>query len=95
MGTAASYATCSSGPGAPFLLRNDLVAVDGPPREARTAERNELKRVGKDAVIVQLAADGGARVELAAARHSAVGARWRALLADDDQAPRPDRAVDN
>jgi Protein of unknown function (DUF2550) len=52
---------------APDLLRNELVAVDGLAGEARAAEPGEVKRVGSDPVIVPLAADGGARVEVAAA----------------------------
>ena len=51
---------------APFLLRNDLVAVDGLAGAARPAKPGEVKRLGKDPVIVPLAADGGARVEIAA-----------------------------
>jgi hypothetical protein len=52
---------------APLLFRNELVAVDGLAGEARAAELGEVKRVGSDPVIVPLAADGGARVEVAAA----------------------------
>jgi hypothetical protein len=52
---------------APMLFRNELVAVDGLAGEARAAEPGEVKRVGSDPVIVPLAADGGARVEVAAA----------------------------
>ena len=51
----------------PFLFRNELVAVDGLAGEARAAERGEVKRVGSDPVILPLAADGGARVEVATA----------------------------
>ena len=52
---------------APALFRNEVVAVDGLAGEARAAEPGEVKRVGSDPVIVPLAADGGARVEVAAA----------------------------
>jgi Protein of unknown function (DUF2550) len=51
----------------PFLFRNELVAVDGLAGEARTAEPGEVKRVGSDPVILPLAAEGGARVEVATA----------------------------
>ena len=51
----------------PLLFRNELVAVDGLAGEARAAEPGEVKRVGSDPVIVPLAAEGGARVEVAAA----------------------------
>ena len=60
---------------APALLRNELVAVDGLAAAVRAAEPGEVKRVGKDPVIVPLAADGGARVEVAAP----VASRERAL----------------
>ena len=52
---------------APALFRNEVVAVDGLAGEPRAAEPGEVKRVGSDPVIVALAADGGARVEVAAA----------------------------
>jgi hypothetical protein len=52
---------------APLLLRNELVAVDDLEAEPRTAKPGEVKRVGRDAVVVSLAADGGARIEVAAA----------------------------
>jgi hypothetical protein len=51
---------------APFLFRNDLVAVDGPAGTERAARPGEVKRLGNDPVIVPLAADSGARVEVAA-----------------------------
>jgi hypothetical protein len=51
----------------PLLFRNELVAVDGLAGEARAAEPGEVKRVGNDPVILPLAADGGARVEVATA----------------------------
>ena len=52
---------------APFLFRNELVAVDGLAGEVRAAEAGEVKRLGSQPVIVPLAAEGGARVEVAAA----------------------------
>ncbi len=52
---------------APLLFRNELVAVDGLAGEARAAGPGEVKRVGDDPVILALAADGGARIEVAAA----------------------------
>jgi hypothetical protein len=51
---------------APSLFRNELVAVDGLAGPARPAKPGEVKRLGNDPVIVPLAADGGARVEVAA-----------------------------
>ena len=51
----------------PLLFRNELVAVDGLAGEARAAEPGEVKRVGSDPVILPLAADGGARIEVATA----------------------------
>ena len=50
---------------APALLRNELVAVDGLADAVRAAEPGEVKRLGSEPVIVTLAADGGARVEVA------------------------------
>ena len=52
---------------APFLFRNELVAVDGLAGAVRAAQPGEVKRLGKDPVIVPLAAEGGARVEVATA----------------------------
>ena len=51
---------------APLLFRNELVAVDGLAGAVRAAEAGEVRRLGNDPVIVPLAADGGARVEVAA-----------------------------
>lgn len=50
---------------APFLFRNELVAVDGLADAVRAAEPGEVKRLGSDPLIVLLAADGGAGVEVA------------------------------
>jgi hypothetical protein len=52
---------------APFLFRNELAAIDGLAGGARPAKPGEVKRLGNAPVIVPLAADGGARVEIAAA----------------------------
>jgi hypothetical protein len=52
---------------APFLFRNELVAVDGLAGEVRAAAAGEVKRLGSQPVIVPLAAEGGARVEVTAA----------------------------
>ncbi|GID98235.1 DUF2550 family protein [Amorphoplanes digitatis] len=60
---------------APFLFRNDLVAVDGLAGAERAAKSGEVKRLGDDPVIVPLAGDEGARVEVA----SAAKDRGRAL----------------
>jgi Protein of unknown function (DUF2550) len=54
----------------PLLFRNELVAVDGLADAVRPAEPGEVKRLGSDPVIVALAADGGARVEVATAADS-------------------------
>jgi hypothetical protein len=72
------------------LFRNELVAVDGLAGEARAAEPGEVKRVGSDPVIVPLAADGGARVEVAAPADS----RERALGPVVAPAPPPSEVVD-
>jgi hypothetical protein len=53
--------------GAPFLFRNELVAVDGLAGAVRAAEVGEVKRLGSQLVIVPLVGEGGARVEIAAA----------------------------
>jgi hypothetical protein len=50
---------------APALFRDELVAVDGLADAVRAAEPGEVKRLGSKPVIVPLAADGGARVEVA------------------------------
>jgi hypothetical protein len=60
---------------APALFRNELVAVDGLADAVRAAGPGEVKRLGNDPVIVALAGDGGARVEVAAPADS----RQRAL----------------
>jgi hypothetical protein len=52
---------------APSLVRNELAAIDGPAGAVRAAEPGEVKRLGSQPVIVPLAADGGARIEVAAA----------------------------
>jgi hypothetical protein len=50
---------------APGLFRNELVAVDGLADAVRAAELGVVKRLGSEPIIVPLAADGGARVEVA------------------------------
>jgi hypothetical protein len=60
---------------APLLFRNELVAVDGLAGAARAAKPGEVKRLGNDPLIAPMAADGGARVEVAAP----VAGRGRAL----------------
>jgi hypothetical protein len=50
---------------APFLFRNELVA-DAAAGAARAAKPGEVRRLGKHAAIVVLAAGGGARIEVAA-----------------------------
>jgi hypothetical protein len=52
---------------APALFRNELVAVDGLAGAVRAAEPGEVKRLGDAPAVVGLAADGGARVEVATA----------------------------
>ena len=52
---------------APLLFRNELVAVDGLAGAVRAAEPDEVKRLGSQPVIVPLAAEGGARIEVTAA----------------------------
>lgn len=60
---------------APSLFRNDLVAVDELAGAARAAGPGGVKRLGSDPLIVPLAVDGGARVEVAVAAED----RGRAL----------------
>jgi hypothetical protein len=74
---------------APALFRNELVAVDGLAGEVRAAEAGEVKRLGDDPVIVPLAADGGARVEVATPADS----REQALGPVEAPAPPPSEAV--
>ncbi|WP_213004665.1 DUF2550 family protein [Paractinoplanes toevensis] len=50
---------------APFLFRNDLVAIDGLAGAVRAAEPGEVKRAGDNPMIVPLATYDGARVEVA------------------------------
>jgi hypothetical protein len=74
----------------PLLFRNELVAVDGLAGETRAAEPGEVKRVESDPVIVPLAAEGGARVEVATASDD----RGRALGPLAAPAPPPDGSGD-
>jgi len=67
----------------PVLFRNELVPVDGLAGAVRAAEPGEVKRLGNAPAVVGLAADGGARVEVAAAADD----RGRALGPFADPAP--------
>jgi hypothetical protein len=49
----------------PFLSRNELVPADALAGETRAAKPGEVRRLGKHPAIVPLAADGGARIEVA------------------------------
>jgi hypothetical protein len=60
---------------APFFFRNELVAIDGPADEGRRARPGEVRRLGSEPIVVPLAADGGARIEVA----TTAEARERAL----------------
>jgi hypothetical protein len=66
---------------APSLFRNELVAVAGLAGAVRAAEAGAVKRLGSQTVIAPLAAEGGARVEVAAAVTTAGGplGRWSPL----------------
>jgi hypothetical protein len=74
---------------APFLFRNELVAVDGLADAVRAAQPGEVKRLGSEPVIVPLAADGGARVEVATPADS----RERALGPVVAPAPPPSKVM--
>ena len=81
---------------APLMFQNKLVAVDGPAGEARSAEPGEVKRAGKDPVIWPLAADGGARVEVAATgadRGRALGRLVAAPPPSSEVGPQPPQAA--
>ena len=52
---------------APFLFRNELVVADSLAEGARTAKPGEVKRLGKHPILLALAVEGGARIELASA----------------------------
>jgi hypothetical protein len=69
--------------------RNELVAVDGLADAVRAAEPREVMRLGNAPVIVALAGDGGARVEVAAS----VDSRERALGPVVAPAPPPSEEV--
>jgi hypothetical protein len=51
---------------APFLFRNELVAAQGLSAKVRTAEPDEIKRLGKHPVVVPVLIDSGAQIEVAA-----------------------------
>lgn len=50
---------------APLLLRNETVAAESLVAGTRTAEPGEIRRLGKDPVVVTLAVEHGATVEIA------------------------------
>ena len=52
---------------APFLFRNELVVADSLAADARAAEPGEVKRLGKHPTVLEVAVEGGARIELASA----------------------------
>jgi hypothetical protein len=76
---------------APFLFRNELVAIDGLAEAVRPARSGEVKRLGTEPVIVPLAADGGARIEVAAGG----GDRKRASGSLGPSAVTPSKAMRN
>jgi len=61
--------------GTPLLFRNKLVAINGLSAKVREAAPGEVRRLGKEAAIVSLAAAGAARIEVA----TSAGCRMRAL----------------
>jgi len=52
---------------APFLFRNELVLADSLIAGARPAKQGEVKRLGKHPIVLTVAVEGGARIELASA----------------------------
>ena len=52
---------------APFLFRNELVVADSLIAGARPAKQGEVKRLGKHPIVLTVAVEGGARIELASA----------------------------
>jgi hypothetical protein len=48
-----------------MLFRNKLVAIDGLSAKVREAAPGEVRRLGKEIVIVPLAADGDPHIEVA------------------------------
>jgi hypothetical protein len=52
---------------APFLFRNELVVADSLNAGARPAKQGEVKRLGKHPIVLTVAVEGGARIELASA----------------------------
>ena len=53
---------------APFLLGNEFVAADALAGEVRAAKPGEIRRVGKNPVVIPLAVDGDARIEVVTAQ---------------------------
>ena len=60
---------------APFLFRNELVVAEAPAGETRAAKPGEVKRLGKYPVVVSVAVDGGARVDVAVSEDAREHAR--------------------
>ena len=52
---------------APFLFRSELVVADSLIAGARPAKQGEVKRLGKHPIVLTVAVEGGARIELASA----------------------------
>ena len=52
---------------APFLFRNELVVADSLIAGARTANPGEVRRLGRHPIVLAVAVEGGARIELASA----------------------------
>jgi len=52
---------------APFLFRNELMVADSLIAGARPAKQGEVKRLGKHPIVLTVAVEGGARIELASA----------------------------
>jgi hypothetical protein len=59
----------------PFLFRNELVAADALADQHRPAEPGEVRRLGEKPIVVPVAVDGGARIEIAVAAESLDKAR--------------------
>ena len=52
---------------APFLFRSELVVADSLIAGARPAKQGEVKRLGKHPIVLTVAVEGVARIELASA----------------------------
>lgn len=51
----------------PFLFRNELVAANGGAGDIRDAKPGEVRRLGKHPEIIDVEADGGARIAISVA----------------------------